>query len=501
MGTVLQKLRRLRLHLAGLALAIVAIACGPTEALQDPLPWGEEAASYFDELAVAYVANDYYGVLDFYTSDAYQERWRGAVRGGALVRDLLVWNSGDLGHEVIGTHLSPEGALNLIEWESAGGLSVVVSTIENGVITGETVYDHGAWLDAGLRSSPDVVSGYEALYRRYAEAWTDSRADDLRSIYSDEAVLRETLGGDAGRGVDSLIESGSSLERVDGIELSETVNTVGLSGPGIFLGPADYGIDPGRAVAIYNVTDGSDCSRQMAVVWQVSDGQIIDETRYEEVESFARCNLETLPDGWWTGLGLPPPSDEVVTGVVLTEQGHELEVRNGTPLLEELLLAGLDRFGRAGLDEPRFDSVIFEPSRRCEQRSGRLIQDEFSRELFLCLFDTDLCPGRSNCTAPTLGVRSAVLHELAHAWIIDYVGATIRDQLLASTGREVWQDDGVPWPERGVEYAAEVITWGLLEETSPMVRIGRPSCEELTASFELLTGADSLRMAGECGSR
>jgi hypothetical protein len=56
----------------------------------------------------------------------------------------------------------------------------------------------------------------------------------------------------------------------------------------------------------------------------------------------------------------------------------------------------------------------------------------------------------------------------------------------------------VPWADRGVEYAADVIAWGLIEEPIDMVRIGRPSCDELSAAFRLLTMVEPLRSDTEC---
>ena len=52
---------------------------------------------------------------------------------------------------------------------------------------------------------------------------------------------------------------------------------------------------------------------------------------------------------------------------------------------------------------------------------------------------------------------------------------------------------GCGWSERGVEYSADVIAWGLLDDAAPMVRIGNRTCDELTASFKLLTATDPLR--------
>jgi len=73
--------------------------------------------------------------------------------------------------------------------------------------------------------------------------------------------------------------------------------------------------------------------------------------------------------------------------------------------------------------------------------------------------------------------------------ILDYVDHDTVDGILALSGRTAWDDLGVPWIERGVEYAADVIAWGLIDETLPMVRLGAPPCTELAAAFTQLTGA------------
>ncbi|MCZ6736407.1 MAG: hypothetical protein O7B77_00330 [Actinobacteria bacterium] len=84
-------------------------------------------------------------------------------------------------------------------------------------------------------------------------------------------------------------------------------------------------------------------------------------------------------------------------------------------------------------------------------------------------------------------------HELAHVWMLDHVDDETWAQVLERAGRRRWQDDTVPWSERGVEYSADVIAWGLLDDADPMVRIGNRTCDELTASFKLLTATDPLR--------
>jgi hypothetical protein len=80
--------------------------------------------------------------------------------------------------------------------------------------------------------------------------------------------------------------------------------------------------------------------------------------------------------------------------------------------------------------------------------------------------------------------------------MIDHVDDAAIQELLVVSGRSTWDDQTVPWIDRGVEYAADVIAWGLLEEALPMVRLGAPPCVELRASFGALTGLEAV--AGRC---
>jgi hypothetical protein len=105
------------------------------------------------------------------------------------------------------------------------------------------------------------------------------------------------------------------------------------------------------------------------------------------------------------------------------------------------------------------------------------------------MYDSEVCTGASTCVEPGAAAKIAVLHELAHAWILDHVDHDTVNGILALSGRTAWDDPEVPWTERGVEYAADVVAWGLIDKTLPMVRLGTPPCMELAAAFALLTGA------------
>ena len=479
-------------------LAAVLGACGSSDRSAELPSWGSEATRFFEGLSLAYTENDFYGVLDFYDSSAFVEKWRGDLEGGASVPDLLRWNSGDLGQEILAVHLGSNGALTLVRWSSTAELGAIESLVDQDLITRETVFDHGYTLGRSLRASPGVVSQYEALYAAYAEAWSRGNGDDLTLLYAPDATVQDPLLGIEATGRDAIRASGAPGRAVDVTAAGEAGGDVSDRAPAVYLGPSEYGQDPRRAIGVYQVTDDRGCIRQVAVRWLFEDGLIVDEQRYQEVESFRRCAPDDPPAGWWTGLALPRPRDQVVTGVLRTPGGKDVIVHNGTPRLEELLQDGIKRFAEADMAEPRLDSVTFEPSRKCDGLSGRVLESGGSRDLFLCIYESEVCHGGESCTRAALSVRVAVLHELGHAWLLDHVGIETQTRLLDSTGRETWNGTEVSWARRGVEYAAEIVAWGLLEDANTMVRIGNPGCEELFASFRLLTGADPLRDESDC---
>jgi hypothetical protein len=118
-----------------------------------------------------------------------------------------------------------------------------------------------------------------------------------------------------------------------------------------------------------------------------------------------------------------------------------------------------------------------------------VLDDGTTRNLFVCIYDSDVCTNADACASPAPSARIAVLHELSHAWMLDHVDDGTVDDVLALSGRTTWDNPGVTWSDRGVEYGAEVMAWGLMDETLPMVRIGAPPCSQLVAAFTLLTDA------------
>ena len=456
-------------------LILIGAACDEAETPASEPAWGSEAVDYFGALAEALTEDDFYGVLDFFEPTAAVEdrtsRSRGAVQP---VTNLLLGNRADLARELLEVHLGPSDAVAVVRWPDSGDVGAVVTTTHDGLIAGEVVFLDADSLLTSLRAAPETVARYETLYRSYAAAWESGDPDGIAGLYAEEATVRRTIFG-------------------DDAALWATVHSPGdgdASVPMLFLDPLRYGDDSQRAIGLYEVTSPGGCSFGVAIRWDFSGDLIVREDRYVEVASTRLCDQGGLPEGWWSGLVLPGPRDLVVTGTIAGASGVPIAVHNGTPDLDAVVEWGLERFRGAGLAEPRVDSVTFEPTRMCEGVFGRVVEEpDGERRLFLCIDGSELCSEQGQCGPVALNIKMGVLHELGHAWMLDHTDSEVRTELLHHSGRSVWSDEGAAWLERGVEYAAEVLAWGLVDEPVVLVRLADPPCRELAIAFEILTGS------------
>ncbi len=85
-----------------------------------------------------------------------------------------------------------------------------------------------------------------------------------------------------------------------------------------------------------------------------------------------------------------------------------------------------------------------------------------------------------------------VLHELAHVWRAEYLTEQHKQVFLDARGLSAWWDPSVPWAAQGTEHSAEIIAWGLAEESYPLVRVPDAECETLIEAFRLLAGAEPM---------
>jgi hypothetical protein len=152
------------------------------------------------------------------------------------------------------------------------------------------------------------------------------------------------------------------------------------------------------------------------------------------------------------------------------------------PADEALVDWAMDRYREAGLSLPTILLSFHADNSPCDgARGGHRIEDEVSR-VYICVTELG--------TTRELKVKRTLLHEFAHAWDDYYLTDDIRDAFMELHGLDGWRFD-VPYEERGSEYAAEVITWGLLDRPFMFGEFSQPtSWETQYGGYLTLTGAE-----------
>jgi len=253
--------------------------------------------------------------------------------------------------------------------------------------------------------------------------------------------------------------------------------------------------DPPLAHALFDVRGESGCELHLLAEWEVEDARIAGEEIFYEISSLRRCaalrGLD-LPEGWWTDWGPPDPLVETVTARVPTGDGAVIDIVSGSVHQTELARWGLDRFAAAGLAAPRIDTISFPPfAELCGPRDavGYAILHATGARVDLCLRDPHICDD-SMCDPFSTAARFGVLHEFAHIWEYQRLDEATRQAFLDQRGLDVWSNhEGA---EEGAEVAADIIAWGLMDQSIPVARISDADPVLLAAGFRLLTGAEPL---------
>lgn len=148
----------------------------------------------------------------------------------------------------------------------------------------------------------------------------------------------------------------------------------------------------------------------------------------------------------------------------------------------EFVAWGESRFLDAGLVPPQVRFVFHHDTTECRLRRGLYYHS--TRTVEIC-----------NVNPETL------IHEMAHAWVEANLTSTAKRGFMAHRGLSVWADRSVPWIQRANEHAAEIIAWGVEEESRlvtwvqsdgsrihKLLSIPDSTPTELAVAYELLTG-------------
>ena len=160
-------------------------------------------------------------------------------------------------------------------------------------------------------------------------------------------------------------------------------------------------------------------------------------------------------------------------------------VAEPTPSVEEQAIIdwALGLYAEAGLELPAVEIGFYDTKDACEGSKGtyRPQADGIAR--------VRVCDWHERAMLRDAWRRKTLVHELAHAWAHLNLEDAVEIEFTEARGLDTWNDRSVAWEQRGTEHAAEVITWGLMDQRMSVdVRIDDTGCDTLTGAYEMLTG-------------
>ncbi|MDJ0792568.1 MAG: hypothetical protein QNJ71_11795 [Acidimicrobiia bacterium] len=88
--------------------------------------------------------------------------------------------------------------------------------------------------------------------------------------------------------------------------------------------------------------------------------------------------------------------------------------------------------------------------------------------------------------------HQTLLHELVHAWASTELSLSDLASWTELRELESWDSRNLPWWQRGEEQAAEIVSWGLLDDNTRLLWLLLEDCNQLRADFTAITGAEPL---------
>ncbi|MDX1746178.1 MAG: hypothetical protein R3324_09600 [Halobacteriales archaeon] len=188
-----------------------------------------------------------------------------------------------------------------------------------------------------------------------------------------------------------------------------------------------------------------------------------------------------------TGFQPDTPADEPVVRAPAVDIVPEpadpvgLDIQADAQEWHDLFEWAESRFSSVGLEMPAALVTVTPGEDRCGGNAGRYRPGDVP-EVHICV-DRDPASKVS---------KLIVLHELAHLWAENRMDDSARAEFLAVRGLDSWIDFDIPPHEWGAEHVAEVLSWGLMDESVRIIRIYDASPEALTEAFGVVTGTEPL---------
>ncbi len=165
-----------------------------------------------------------------------------------------------------------------------------------------------------------------------------------------------------------------------------------------------------------------------------------------------------------------------------TARRHRVPGTSLTDRQRSMVAWARGRFEAAGLDLPPVDVTFPADGAGCHGTDGRWEHRDAEADRIM------VCITHDKPAVEDEWQRRTLVHELAHAWAGSTLDETDRQHFLALRGLAAWNDPSVEWGRRGTEHAAEIISWGIIDQQIHLWKLPNATCPAMTAGYRLLTG-------------
>lgn len=398
--------------------------------------------------------------------------------------------------------LSAEGMLDQYYWMTPVPADFLDRVELNGGVI-KTVVNSGSVASARMYApNRRDLTIIEAMADDYVALWNNG--GDATAIYARDARIEDTLLGLSLQGIDditSAVGTGGWPDlppfRIPDLPWQpEGEGDRELpGGRAIYIAPSDVRPAlPDEVRMVLRVDNGFGCPGLMAVSLTWDGEKIQSERRYHEIDSVRRCmDPGLLRTGWWQGIEIPEPIRmEETVPMIWPERDVRVVIYNGSVGMVRFVRWGLERFEASVLPMPKIGSVTFLTNEtKCRGLSGFYSAENGGAKITLCHRVADVCED-TLCRTWARGPRTTLLHELAHAWMNEYIDEHTRTSFLRFEGVPRWSDPTDPWEDRGMERAANTIAHWLMHESGSARISDQLACRHVRGGFRIITGIEPL---------
>jgi hypothetical protein len=198
-----------------------------------------------------------------------------------------------------------------------------------------------------------------------------------------------------------------------------------------------------------------------------------------------------------TGIALTAVTFPIATATASNSPAAAARVPEPTPTSDEQAIIdwAFALYADAGLELPDIEIGFYRTKDACEGSKGTYRPQPDGPAI------ARVCDWHEKPAMRSAWRRRTLIHELGHAWADHNLNEHQEAEYVEHRGATHWNDRTQPWETRAAEHAAEILTWGIIDQRMRVdFRIEfETSCDELADSYRLLTGLEAVNgLAHNC---